>query len=230
MKSQIITRAIVLSRINYGEADRILTLLTPDYGKISAIAKGVRKVRSKMAGGVELFSISEVGYIPGKGEVSTLTTTRLKKHFGNIVKNVERSMIGYDVIKLLNAVTEHQADKEYFELLETSLELLNDDKYSTDMMLMWLNLNLLSVAGHKPNLVIDDKGNKLSEKKKYNFDVASMTFSAHSRGKYTSDHIKLLRLALSVKPFKLHQIKNAKELSEELKFLCQSMRDYHMHV
>ncbi|HRQ86596.1 MAG TPA: recombination protein O N-terminal domain-containing protein, partial [Candidatus Saccharibacteria bacterium] len=45
------TRAIILRRTNYGEADRILQLLTPE-GRKSAIARGVRKEKSKLAGGI----------------------------------------------------------------------------------------------------------------------------------------------------------------------------------
>ena len=54
------TEAIILRRTNYGEADRILNMLTPQHGKVSAIAKGVRKAKSKLAGGLELFA---VGYV-----------------------------------------------------------------------------------------------------------------------------------------------------------------------
>ena len=49
------TLGYVLRRTNYGEADRILNIITPE-GKISAIAKGVRKEKSKLAGGIEMFS------------------------------------------------------------------------------------------------------------------------------------------------------------------------------
>ena len=50
------TKAIVIRRTNYGEADRILQLLTPDYGKVSVMARGVRREKSKLAGGIELFA------------------------------------------------------------------------------------------------------------------------------------------------------------------------------
>ena len=53
------TLTIVLRRTDFGEADRILTLLTPE-GKKTAIARGVRKPKSKLAGGIELFSLNEV--------------------------------------------------------------------------------------------------------------------------------------------------------------------------
>jgi len=49
---RINTHGIVLARTDFGEADRILTFLTPDNGKVKAIAKGVRKQKSKMAGGI----------------------------------------------------------------------------------------------------------------------------------------------------------------------------------
>lgn len=62
----ISTQAIVLKRSNYREADRILRVITPDRGKISLIAKAVRKPKSKLAGGIELFSVNEISYIEGK--------------------------------------------------------------------------------------------------------------------------------------------------------------------
>src|SRR5437016_3885105 len=50
------SEAIVLRRMDYGEADRILTIMTPELGKLRVIAKGVRKVTSRKAGHVELFT------------------------------------------------------------------------------------------------------------------------------------------------------------------------------
>ena len=53
------THGIVLTRVDYGEADRIITMLTPE-GKITLMVRGVRRIKSKLAGGVELFSVSEM--------------------------------------------------------------------------------------------------------------------------------------------------------------------------
>src|SRR4051812_43718179 len=99
---QILTSGIVLKRTNYGEADRIITFLTPDHGKIRLIAKGVRRVKSKLAGGIELFSVSHLTYIEGKREIGTLISTRLEKHYGDIVKDIDRVQLGYELIKLLD--------------------------------------------------------------------------------------------------------------------------------
>lgn len=54
MPADLRTQAIVLRRTNYGESDRILNLLTPE-GKVSVIARGVRKEKSRLAGSIELF-------------------------------------------------------------------------------------------------------------------------------------------------------------------------------
>ena len=53
------TKGIILKRTNYGEADRILNIITPQ-GKIAAIAKSARKERSKLAGGIEMFSLTDL--------------------------------------------------------------------------------------------------------------------------------------------------------------------------
>src|SRR5438105_13293621 len=107
---QFSTTGIVLARTDYGEADRILTFLTPDHGKVKAIAKGVRKIKSKLAGGIELFSVSDISLVIGRGELNTLTSTRLIKHYGNIVKDLNHSNTGYEFMRLLDKNTEDQAE------------------------------------------------------------------------------------------------------------------------
>src|SRR5437868_15487036 len=54
------SEAIVLKRINLGEADKILTIFTPHFGKLRVVSKGVRKVTSRLAGHVELFTRSQM--------------------------------------------------------------------------------------------------------------------------------------------------------------------------
>ena len=74
------TEGIILKRVDFKEADRIITFITPDKGKIGAIAKGVRKPKSKLAGGIELLTISDLGLIRGKGDLDQLISTRIKTH------------------------------------------------------------------------------------------------------------------------------------------------------
>src|SRR3989338_4307269 len=117
---RFVTKGIILSRTDYGEADRILTFLTNDHGKVRAIAKAVRKSKSKLAGGIELFSVSEITIVEGRGEVKTLISTRLVKHYGDIVKDLERTHQAYEFMSMLNKATEDAAEPAYFELLQES--------------------------------------------------------------------------------------------------------------
>ena len=77
-------KAFVIRRTNYGEADRIINFLT-DQGIISAIAKGVRKEKSKLAGAVELFTLSEVTLHRSlNNKLCVLTSAKMLEHYGNI--------------------------------------------------------------------------------------------------------------------------------------------------
>jgi DNA repair protein RecO (recombination protein O) len=94
MKQQS-TKAVILTRTDYGEADRIMTFLTPELGKVRAMAKGVRKPKSKLAGGIELFSVSDITYIVGRSELQTLVSTRLDTHVQCSAMTCSKFLIGF---------------------------------------------------------------------------------------------------------------------------------------
>ena len=78
--NQLTTQGIVLRRTDFGEADRILTVLTPANGKLSLMARGARRSKSKLAGGIELFSTSDLVYIQGKSDLGGLFVFRVRGH------------------------------------------------------------------------------------------------------------------------------------------------------
>src|SRR5690242_5205855 len=158
---QQVTTAIVLARTNFGEADRILTFITPEYGKLRLMARGVRKVKSKLAGGIELFSVSDITFVQGRGEIGTLISARLLKHYGHIVSGIERVQLGYDLIKLLNRTIEDEAEKAYFELLEQAFQALDGLANSDELVRTWFTAQLLRLGGRMPNLQTDSFGEKL---------------------------------------------------------------------
>jgi len=194
---QLRTTGIVLSRTDFGEADRILTMLTPDYGKLRLMAKGVRRAKSKLAGGIELFSVSDITFIEGRGEIGTLISTRLKRHYGGIVKDLHRVQLGYELIKILNRATEDEPEPEYFDLLEQAFVALDDVEIDTGLAQLWFQAQLLKLAGHAPNLSSDTGGQKLAADQAYNFDTDAMAFAPHPQGPYKAGHIKFLRLVFS---------------------------------
>lgn len=89
MYKQVTTPAIVLSRTNFNEVDRIVNFLGPK-GQFPAIVKGVRRVKSKLAGGVELFSVSQITYLDTNAEVKRVVQTRLVGHYGEYRKEFRK--------------------------------------------------------------------------------------------------------------------------------------------
>lgn len=192
---QIATTAIVLSRTDYGEADRILTVLTPDQGKLSVLAKGVRRVKSKLAGGIELFSVSDITIIKGRSDLGTLSSTRLVKHYGAIIQDIERTMLGYELIKQLHRLTEDEPDMAYFELLHQAFEALDTHSVPLPLIRTWFTAQLIRIEGHMPNLHTDSQGRPLQADMTYDFDTDRQTFVPQpDAGRFQANHIKFLRL------------------------------------
>lgn len=229
--NQITTTGIVLSRTNYGEADRIITVLTPDQGKLRLVARGVRKIKSKMAGGLELFSVSDITYIRGRNDLGTLISSRLKQHYERIVQDIDRVQTGYDLIKTLNKVTEDETEVEYFNLLQNAFKVLDDSRIDLLLVSSWFNAQLLSIAGYPPNLQTDAKGARLQEGKNYSFDFDSMSLRLNAAGKITDRHIKLLRLLFSqTPPTKLGLIQDVNSLNSICGPIVKSLAQSQLHI
>lgn len=219
------TKAIVLSRINYGESDRIITVLTLDFGKLRLIVKGARKVKSKMAGGIELFSTIEISFIKGKGEIDTLVSARLENHYGKIINDIKRVQLAYDILRSINRHTEDNYDEVYYSLLNVSLTLLDDNNINGDLIKLWFDAQLLSISGHIPNLITDESGQLLDQTKNYFFDHQKMCFSENENGKFNKNHIKFMRLIFEdeiIKP-KVFNVVNSDSIQKQVKPLVDAM-------
>lgn len=228
-QQQHVTLAIVLARTDYGEADRIITLLTPRSGKVRLIAKGVRRIKSKLAGGIELFSVADITYIRGRGEVGTLISARLKRHYGTIVQDIDRTMLGYELIRQLHRATEDEPEPDYFELLEQVFGSLNDAMIPLDLIDLWFKAQLLRLAGHTPNLQAEPNGNKLDAAKNYEFSFDDSAFMHKQAGPYGADAIKFLRLLFSGnQPAALTKIVGSRQLTAQCKQLVSFMREQHL--
>jgi len=222
--NRIITRGIILSRTDYGEADRILTMLTPDHGKLRCMARGVRKAKSKLAGSIELFSTADITFIEGRGEIATLISARLIKHYGRIVHDIDRVQLGYELIKILDRATEEHPEPDYYRLLEQSFAALDDSAIDPGLIRIWFEARLLSLGGHPPNLRTDSSGHKLPPDKNYGFDLESMTLTPQDSGKFTAGHVKVLRLLFDDhKPQELAKVNGLDKLIPELAPLVNGM-------
>jgi len=196
--SGVRTRAIVLRRTNYGEADRILQLLTPD-GKKSVMARGVRREKSKLAGGIELFAVSDIVITRGRGELGILTSARLIQFYRHILEDYDTMQFGYEAVRLTSSASEMVDGPEWYDVLSEVLMALDVLTIPRPLIQTWFYLRYAGLLGYELSLFNDVDGQPLAADKSYMYDVSEKGLRASTRGELTADHIKFLRL-MSVKP------------------------------
>lgn len=208
-------RVIILSRTDYAERDRILTVLGRNFGKATIIAKGTRSAKSKLAGSIELLSEVDIQYVAGKGKMHTLTGARLHINYAQITADIDRTMLAYDLLKTLSKIIEEGHGSEYYGLLSGSLSSLNEPTTLPDLVKAWFYGQILVISGHLPNFNKDPRGNKLEEAMGYNYDFDAHCFTPNDSGKYSVKDVKLLRLLASSKAVpKLNDETSVKQIAQ----------------
>ena len=99
------TEAIVLKRIDFGEADRILTLYTPERGKVRAIAKGGRRIASRKSGHVELFTHAALLLAEGR-QLDIVTQAETVRPYRRIREDLIRTTYAYHIAELVDRFIE----------------------------------------------------------------------------------------------------------------------------
>ena len=201
------TLGYVLRRTNYGEADRILNIITPK-GKIAAIAKGVRREKSKLAGGVEMFSLVDLNIHRGRSELMVVTSAKMIKYYSNILKDFARMELAALILKKINIAAESSDNSEFFDIVDQGLAGL-DLGLNLELVEVWFWLRLLKGSGEEVNLYWDIAGQKLSSEKRYNYDVMEKAFVEDARGEFGVNEIKMLRLMLTTKLVVVARVKDA---------------------
>lgn len=189
------TLGYVLRRTNYGEADRILNIITPQ-GKISALAKGARKEKSKLAGGIEMFTLADFNIHFGRGELGIVTSAKMRKFHSGIIKDFVRMELAAVILKKVSKASESITTEEYFSLVDQSLTALAEG-VKPDLVEAWFLLKLKKVMGEELNLYRDSNGEKLSAEQTYDWHSYDRVLVPMARGEYGAREIKLLRLLTS---------------------------------
>lgn len=146
------TQAIILSRRDFGEADRLLTLLTPSRGKLRAIAKGARKPSARLSGHVELFARSDCLLHQGRN-LAILTQAELLEPYLGLRDDLQRGAYASYAAELLDRFTadDDEDASGLFALLDDTLARIanfRDPRLAT----RFYELALLDLVGFKPEL------------------------------------------------------------------------------
>lgn len=122
------TEAIVLKRTSVGESDRIITLLTPDQGKLTCVAKGVRKLNSSQRAYLEPGNLVSI-YLIETSSLPILTQTKLKNDFSSAKKDLQRLKQLTQILEIVDRLfPEGVEEVELFQAITTILEQLSQPK------------------------------------------------------------------------------------------------------
>ncbi len=145
------TDGIILKRININEADRLLTIYTEKKGKITAVAKGVRKPLSKLAGHLEPFCLVNLVLAEGKN-IDTVAGACVRSYHQNIHKGLDEMSRAARFGELIDVLTQdHEENRRLFNLICESLEFL-DERADLKIVDYYFLINGLSMLGYCPEL------------------------------------------------------------------------------
>ena len=152
------TEAIVLRSMRYSEADRILHLYTAERGRIGAIAKGVRKTKSRFGARLEPLSHVELMLHEGAGELQTITGVELLRSHHAVREDNYRLNVGLiGAEAMLRLFGEPEANERAFDALARFLDVLDETpplagRPAFDPLVLSFQLKLLWLSGYLPHL------------------------------------------------------------------------------
>jgi len=226
------TRGIVIGRTNFGEADRIVRLLTPEHGKLSTVAKGVRRVKSRLGGHLELFGEVELMLATGRN-LDVITSARLLWYPHQLAGAYDRLGLAFMFATAIDRLTDSgQPQPKLYETLLQALRTL-DETGAGPTLELWFKLQLTSALGYRPELSGCIVCGRHDEATSYYFDPARGGIVCHSDASATSKPIataaiKFWRLLLDYPYATIANIANGTQLSAATLPLADEFFEHHL--
>ncbi len=229
------TKGIVLKTFKLGEADKIITLITERQGKVSAVAKGVRRTKSRFGARLEPFTNLNLIIYRGRG-LSTITNADIIRIYDGVTGSLDRINYGYAMLELVEKLSvEEQGDPRVYNMLAIALDYLSRIDEGKRLVLSTFDIKLLAFSGFLPNInecvVCSDK----SAHARFSFTQGGVLCAGCSNVDPSSinlktDSIRLMRELLFI-PFKeLRSVKTDTATLGELNNIIHKHMEYHMNI
>jgi DNA repair protein RecO (recombination protein O) len=211
MTTRYKTHAIVFRKNNVNEADRNFSVFTDDFGQLDIFAKAIRKITSKLRGGIDIFYLSEIEFIQGKARKTLTDATTLEK-FKNISQDAGRLKAAMDITEVLdNFIKGQEKDDRLFGLLKKSFQWLDDENLKSEkckLVYYYFLWNIFSLLGYHSEVnICASCGNNLKPQQLYFSGkdggvICGSCFKEEANSldcaqKINSDTVKILRIILS---------------------------------
>jgi len=221
------TQGFIFKKENRGESDQLFKIYTKDFGKIEVLAKGIRKISSKLRPGADILSLSEIEFIQGKTG-KTLTDTILIDKFSGLKRDLKRLTIAQKIGDLLEDFLKIQEpDNKIWKLILETFQRINNSSLAIEkcyLLYYYFFWNLVSLLGYKPELYYCLSCRKKLKPEKNYFNPGEGSIICQDCSKKTknlievkTETIKILRLAAEKDSKFFLKIKNAREHLKDLK-------------
>jgi len=228
------TLGVILKKEGRREADQVFTILTKDFGKLKVLGRAIRKIKSKLRAGAQIFYLSEIEFIQGKA-YKTLTDATLIERFPKLRKDLNKLRITSKIAEVVDELIRgEEADEEIWRLiLETFKRLEKCSSPSSCFLIYHYFLwNFLSILGYRLEL----KHCPLCQK---NLTPTNIYFSPEQGGivcnnclkekagkKINSEVVKILRLLIKRDWSVLSRLKIKPEHEKDLKNISEDYLSY----
>lgn len=220
------TLAFTINRQNILEADRLLTLLTFEYGKIKAIAKSARKIKSKMSAHLEPAILTEIYLVKGKN-FNVITSARAKRIYKIDHSDLNDISFVYLMMEMINKLIPlEQKNYQVFNLFKECLDHLEKIK-ELGLIKQYFYFKFLVYTGHNPNLIAKEGSNQ------FFLDFANgniITTKPDYGRRVTKDIIKLWRLITSDIYSQVAKVKIKDNIIKESQQVIEEFYQYHFDL
>ena len=218
---------VIVRTHKLGEADRILSIITENNGKVRAVAKGVRKTRSRFGGRLELLRHLDLQFYKGRGDLDIVTQAETRDHWPDISNDLERLGKALTIAEAADQIgQDRQPDQGLYHMLCGGLETL----HVADPVLIVpaFMLKLLAHEGVAPALNECVIGGETSGLEFFDPGTGGVTCATHQRGRpISSSALELMRATLGGALATVLEVQQAPH-TDEVSALVHRLWEYHI--
>lgn len=220
------TKGIVIAQNNMGDNDKMITLLTPDLGKIGCAAKGARRPKSALMAGTQFLCFGE--FLIYKGVSSyNINSCEPIEIFYNIRLDIDKLKYAVEVSKIINDVTdENENTYRVLQLMLNTIYMISESDKDLDFILSIFKIRLLSIIGFRP-IVEHCVTCKEKENLKY-FSMKENGFKCEACGRQDKSAVELsdatikaIKYIIWAEPKKLFSFELSEENKMQLRLLSK---------
>ena len=228
------TEGIIMRRQDLGEADRILTTYTRDFGKLRLLGKGIRKPQSKTAGHVELFARVDLQLTRGR-TFDIITQAQMLDAYLPLRQNLTLSTYASHFVELVDAFAEDEDEnKELYDLLASGLAWLSETS-DVNRTASYYELRLLDQSGYRPELFNCVLGGEKIKPENQFYSPEEGGVICPSKGRNTPrtyaitlDALKVMRYMQSNAFEVIEQVKIRPKVLGEVEYLLHRTLTFHL--